>query len=472
MSWESENVRRVMLCYHETVEALAARTGIRRAAGVLAALGGVAVIAGLVYLPVWLHRNEPPPPALTQEPADVVLADVPDATLVGRHNGRKIWEIHARRIQAAADGQTTTFLGVDRGTLYQDERPAARVAAGKAVYKAARRTLAVTEGLTFEAGGLTLRAPRLNWSAASNVVDLPDPVTLTWDGGIATAATLRADTRLREIVGKDVRMAARLEGPMFEKLMKKAGAGASLALFLTAAAVGQTTAAPVGYREVKVHGDVWRYNQASRTHVYEGHITATHGDTVLRADRIAYNEKDNTAVVTGKITVDNPRNHVEGDTAAVDFNTKTIRLRGDKGVKLVALPTPGEQSEDGLRGRIKEPVSLTCATIIYNYKAKRADIPGPLTVTRLGQTLTGDAGVYLGAEDIITLTGNVRGKDEKNQTFSAPSVKVSLKKGAEWMEAPNVKATFYVKDEDTDEPARSAPGGAATPPAPADAGKP
>jgi lipopolysaccharide export system protein LptA len=454
-----------MLCYHETVEATAARTGFRRAAGALAALGGVAVIAGLVYLPVWLHRNEPPPPMTRPSPDKVILADVPDATLVGRHEGHKLWQIHAKHIQAAADGNTTTFIGVDRGTLYQNDAPAARVSAGKAVYQAARRTLDVTQGLRFEAGGFTLRAARLHWSATTDAVAVPGGATLSWDGGLAAASSLTADTRLREVTGRNVRMAARLEGPMFEKLTKKLAAGASLGVLLAAAAPGRA-AAPPGYREVKVSGDVWRYNQATRIHTYDGHIVAVQGDTTMRADHIAYNEKENTAVVTGHITVDNPRNHAEGDTAAVDFDLKTIRLRGANGVKLVALPARPGESDDSLRGRVKEPVTLTCPEIIYNYKTKRADIPGPVKLVRKGQVLTGDTGVYIGAEEMVTLTGNVHGTDEKNQTFTAPSVKASLAKDAEWLEAPSVKATFYVKDDEADAPPGK-PAAVAAPAAPA-----
>jgi lipopolysaccharide assembly outer membrane protein LptD (OstA) len=101
-----------------------------------------------------------------------------------------------------------------------------------------------------------------------------------------------------------------------------------------------------------------------------------------------------------------------------------------------------------LRARLKEPVTLVCKTVKYYYKDKRAEATGPVTVTRKTQVVTGDSGVYTANDEIVSLTGNVHGKDEKNQTFDAPSVKMCVKEGAEWMEAPDVKATFYVKDEE------------------------
>jgi lipopolysaccharide assembly outer membrane protein LptD (OstA) len=208
----------------------------------------------------------------------------------------------------------------------------------------------------------------------------------------------------------------------------------------------------VKYREVRVRGDAWRYDQATKTHVYTGHIVATHGDTTLTADRIAYNEAENTATATGHIRVTNPRNRVEGDTAAVDFNRKIVRLRGENGVRIVALPTPSKEGATGLRNRIKEPVTLDCKAIDYNYRAKTASAEGPVKVSRTNQVLTGDAATYSADDDLISLTGNVHGKDEKNQTFQAPSLKVSLKEGAEWMEAPNVTATFFVKEEPEEQP--------------------
>lgn len=430
---------------------------MRVALGALAALAGAGAVAGLVYLPVWLQRHDPPPPSVSTPPSEVVLADVPDATLVGRHRGRKVWQIHAGRVLAAADGQTTTFVDVDRGTLYHEGAPAARVAAAKAVYTEGKGLLRVTDG-RLEAGGLALRAPSLEWSAVAQSVRAPQ-VTVTWDGGVATSDALEADTRLKTVRGRNARMAARLEGEMIEQVARRIGAagGASLALFLAAAPAPAAEAAPVRYREVRVQGDTWRYDQATKTHVYAGNILATHGDTTLRADRIAYNEGANTATVTGNIRVDNPRNTITGDSASVDFNRRAIVLRGKDGVRLLARPKPGAPAGDASKERLKDPVTLDCRSITYNYRTRNADAEGPVKVTRKEQVVTGERASYAAAEDVITLTGNVRGRDEKNQTFEAPTVRVALAEGAGWMEAPNVRATFFVKEDD--EPDTAAPGG-------------
>lgn len=432
----------------DNVTAGRAKTQMRTVVFAVAAAAAVVALAGLVYLPIWVHRHDSPPASVTTPPREVILAEVPDATLVGRHAGHKVWAIHAERVLASADGITTTFVHVDRGTLYRNGRAAARLSAGRAVYDDHRKTLEA-EGVRLGAEGMTLTAERMRWSASSGAVFSPS-VELAWEGGLAAAREMKADTTLSTVVARDVTMAARLEGPMYEKIVKRFGAatGASLALLLAAPTVARET--PVRYREVRVRGDAWRYNQASQTHVYTGHVVVTHGDTTLEADRIAYNEAANTATVLGRIRVENPRHRMEGDSATVDFNAHAIVLRGEKRVNIVALPGP-DAPKHGLRSRINEPVTMECRAITYNYRTRNADAEGPLTATRGGQVITGDAATWSAADEVMTIRGNVRGRDEKNQTFDAPSVRVSLAEGAEWMEASDVRATFFVKETD-DEP--------------------
>ena len=428
------------MCYHESV-----RAPLARISGVLLGLAGVAAIAGLVYLPVWLHRHDPPPPSITRRPADVTIANVPDATLVGRHNGRRIWRIHAKNIRVAADGHTTTFDGIDRGTLYRNERPAAGITAAQAVYNDDSGTLFVTGGLTLTSNGVTAHTSRIDWREHEDRVRCPEPVVIAWKGGFVRAESLETNTKMTTITGRGVSAAAQLEAPMLRKLTQQLGMGAVLATFLATPAASQT--APPKYKEVRfTHADVLRWNQATDTSVYEGHVAATQGDTSFRADRIVYRKAGNTATVSGHIVVENPKNRIEGDTAEVDFNTKTAVLKGATGVTVAVLPAQ-KADPNSVRGSIKEPVLLACKSVKYFYKEKRAEAAGPITVTRKNQIVTGDSGTYEGTNEIVTITGNVHGKDEKNQTFDAPSVKMCVKEGSEWLEAPNVKGTFYVKEE-------------------------
>lgn len=433
------------MCYHGSV-----RAPLARISGVLLALAGIAAIAGLVYLPVWLHRHDPPPPSITRRPADITIASVPDATLVGRHNGRKIWRIHAKEIRVAADGHTTTFVGIDRGTLYRNERPAARIAATQAVYNDDTGTLSVTGGLTLTSNGVTAHTSRIDWREREDRVRAPEPVVIAWNGGFVRADSVETNTKMTAITGRGVSAAAQLEAPMLRKLTQQLGMGAVLATFLAGPATSQTS--PPKYKEVRfTHADILRWNQATDTSVYEGNVAATQGDTAFRADRIVYRKAENTATVTGHIVVDNPKNRIEGDTAEVDFNTKTAVLKGTDGVKVAILPAQ-KADPNSLRGRMKEPVLIACKSVKYFYKDKRAEAAGPITVTRKNQVVTGDSGTYDGTLEIIAITGNVHGKDERNQTFDAPSVKMGVKEGSEWLEAPNVKATFYVKEEEAPAP--------------------
>lgn len=412
----------------------------------LIALSGVALIAGLVYLPVYLHRHDPPPPSLTRRASDVIVADVPDTTIAGRHNGHLIWRIHAKRVSVAADGHTTTFVSIDHGTLYRNERAAATVSAGKAVYNDDRGVLSISDGLTLTSGGVAARTSRVDWNEKADSIVCPDETILSWNGGFARARTVRTNTRLTAIEAQDVSAASQLEAPVFKRLTQQMGIGASLATFLAAPGAGQN--APPKYKEVRfTHADSLRWDQATDTSTYKGRVSAVQGDTTFSADRIVYSKPTNTAVIYGHIVIVNPKNRVESDTADVDFNAKTAVLKGATGVHVTILPAK-KPLPNTLSARIKEPVSLVCTSVKYFYKDKRAEAEGPITVTRPNQVVTGDSGVYTANDEIVTLTGNVHGKDEKNQTFDAPTVKICVKEGAEWMEAPDVKATFFVKDEE------------------------
>ena len=49
------------------------------------------------------------------------------------------------------------------------------------------------------------------------------------------------------------------------------------------------------------------------------------------------------------------------------------------------------------------------------------------------------------------------GRDEQNQTFETPSLKVFLKEGAEGLEATSFSGTFHVKDEEESKSGEKAP---------------
>jgi lipopolysaccharide export system protein LptA len=360
---------------------------------------------------------------------------VSDATLVGRRQGSKSWEIHARRVIAASDGRTTTFIGVTHGTLYRNGRPAATVSAGKAVYDDTIKTLRVSDGLRLRVNGLVLSTKNLNWSTATGRLRCPGTVTAHWDNGTASVAALEGVLGAERFEGRKARLLARTAEA-------KAGARpeASLGLLLSQPA---PAAATPNYKEVRIeNADLWRTDRKARVHTLSGNVILVHGDATLRCGKVVYDQKANKATATGGVKVTTPSNVVEGDSADIDFGARVMRLRGEKGVRIVAVPRADSSTTEAAA-----PTTIVAKSLDYFYQDKRAEIAGPLTCVNRDQTLTGERAVWLADEETVTVTGGVRGKDDRGQTFEAPSVKISLREGAETLEAPNIRATFLVEEE-------------------------
>ncbi|MHB0913556.1 MAG: LptA/OstA family protein [Armatimonadota bacterium] len=196
----------------------------------------------------------------------------------------------------------------------------------------------------------------------------------------------------------------------------------------------------IKYTEVKYSADKssYKWEGDDRVLALQGNVKFTQGDTTLAADKVDYRESTRTAVATGNLRIADDRSTITGDTCTVSFKEKKSTITG--AVTLVIKPKAKDKSG------LKDDATLTCQAIDYFYKEKRAVISSPLTLVQKDRTVNADSAVYQGEPELVELTGNVEGHDEKH-TFSAPKVTVSLKEDNEWVEAEKATGTFYIKDE-------------------------
>jgi lipopolysaccharide assembly outer membrane protein LptD (OstA) len=191
-----------------------------------------------------------------------------------------------------------------------------------------------------------------------------------------------------------------------------------------------------------------------KIYILKGNVKMRQGDTVITADSIEYNQdaEVQTAVASGNLKITDPKNEITGNKGTVYFREKRAVIEGT--VKIVSQPKSAEASNSsGIKANMKNPTTITCNNLEYLYKTKIAKLNGQLKIMQKDRTVTADSAVYQVKEELVTLNGNVNGKDEKNQTFSAPGeVKVSLKDGNEWVEMKNATGTFRVEIDDEDEP--------------------
>ena len=218
-------------------------------------------------------------------------------------------------------------------------------------------------------------------------------------------------------------------------------------------------------------------------------VTFGQDDATLKTDAaVALLDKNQNLVsaqAAGPVHIVNPQNDLQGQHGTIDFTRHLAKLTGR--IVLVVKPGPGEASapEGSPRRQFKDPATLTCSEMTYDYRRKIGRVPGPLKVVQVVQTkdgpetrtLTAEGGLYDGKAQTIQLVGTIAGQYSDGshilgdtRTVGKPVV-IGIKEGAEYVKAPFVtKGVFTVKnqpetpDDNADEADLSLP---TPPPAPA-----
>ena len=223
------------------------------------------------------------------------------------------------------------------------------------------------------------------------------------------------------------------------------------ALAGTTLAEGPKPADAPSYKYVEVRADKTRYKYGdSEIAILTGNVKITQGDTVLTADKIEYNENEDiqTAVATGSVKIVDPDAEITGDKGIAYFNEKRAVIDGNIKVVAKLKPKPAEKDKKTIKSEWKDKAVITCDKIEYFYKKKEASAVGNLKMIQKDRTLTAGQAFYQVKPEIITLSGGVKGRDSKGQTFSAPGkVTASIKDGDEWIEMEHAVGTFRIKEE-------------------------
>jgi len=174
-------------------------------------------------------------------------------------------------------------------------------------------------------------------------------------------------------------------------------------------------------------------------------VACTYKDTLLSTEEATYDEQAKTIVSPGKLTIGNPECDVTGDKGTAFLQKRLSVLEGN--VVMLVKPKKTDDTKvdkDSVKAKFNEQTTILCPKLEYLYKDKIATATGGVVFKQAKRSASADKAVYDQNNEILTLTGNVKGVDEEGQTFAAPSVKISLKKGDEWMEAEHGNASFKV----------------------------
>lgn len=203
-----------------------------------------------------------------------------------------------------------------------------------------------------------------------------------------------------------------------------------------------------GWSKVDGGADYWKKSWGKqKVTLMKGHVKFVHKDTTLTSDTIEYDEVTKIAVSPGAVNITNPECDIKGVKGTAYFNKKLGVIEGDVVMFVKPKKTEDDKAakDDNSAAKFKAPTTITCDKLEYFYKDKIASATGGVVFKQDKRTAVADKAVYDQNKELLTLTGHIKGTDEDGQTFSAPGkVIMSLKKGDEWIEAPNANASFKI----------------------------
>ena len=213
-----------------------------------------------------------------------------------------------------------------------------------------------------------------------------------------------------------------------------------------------------------------QYLSTPRTVLLNQGVEFGQDDTTLKTDAaVALLDKDQhliSAKAAGAVHIYDTQDDLVGQHGSVDF-TKHLATLQD-GIVLIVKPGKREANAAGSspRKQFKDPATLTCQGMTYDYRNKIGRIPGPLIVTQAFQskdgpqtrTLTADAGLYNGKAETIQLVGDIKGTFSDGSVIEGDTrpggkpVLINIKEGSEAIFVPfKTIGHFTVKSQSDDE---------------------
>lgn len=178
-----------------------------------------------------------------------------------------------------------------------------------------------------------------------------------------------------------------------------------------------------------------------------GNVVFTQEDTRLTSQRVEWDRKQETAVFPGKLQITTSDAEATSDKGQALFKKRLGVLEGNVVLKYRPKPEkPGaETDKEDPATAMRKDTLLTCQKLDYDYKNKISVATGNVVIRQTERTATADKVTFDQKQELLTLVGNIRVVDDQGQEFTAPGeARISIKKGQEWMEAPNPTVRFKV----------------------------
>jgi lipopolysaccharide assembly outer membrane protein LptD (OstA) len=220
-------------------------------------------------------------------------------------------------------------------------------------------------------------------------------------------------------------------------------------------------------RPVRFDGEQMQYQETTQGKVYtaDGNLRIMSEDMTLTTQKALWNETTGVATSPGKLTIQDPRNTLTGNTGTAFYKRKDAQIRGN--VVINARPKEPEKPlpADSPRKDFNAPAVITCEAVDYNWGTKVAVATGNLKLVQKDRTVTADKATFETKTDRVVLEGNVVYTKSNGERGKATWVEIIITEGGEKFKAKNLKDVVFEVDEEDEQPGTIPPDAKpATPP--------
>ncbi len=207
-------------------------------------------------------------------------------------------------------------------------------------------------------------------------------------------------------------------------------------------------------QKINVKADKYSAISATGIQTLAGNVRFTSDSTVMQTGSAQYNYNTSVAVAPGNIKIDDARNTLVGNSGKAYYKTHDAVIQGN--VKIIVRPKPGSASapEGSMRREFKDPVTIFCDKVVYNWRSHIAVGTGNLTLKQVTsdgtrRTATAKRLVYYTQDERLILEGDVDAMDSKGQKLKGPEATAITREGAEeFRMEKGAVAEILVEDED------------------------
>lgn len=120
-----------------------------------------------------------------------------DVEIVGRTHGAKSWSFKAKQAEVSKGRYRTEFVSISAGKLYNGDKIAARVAAGRAIYDSTSGNVEISEGIKVSSMlGYSAKTDKATWVGYFKTLRCPNKVHLSSSESRLTGENLVVNTKL------------------------------------------------------------------------------------------------------------------------------------------------------------------------------------------------------------------------------------------------------------------------------------